>query len=431
MPSSASRPASRRRSRRTSTRIVADEPRALPPGAPAAAGARPSCPPARSCSTSAPSPRSPPGIATGRSACPSRARASRRGPASPSTPPSRCGGCRDGGRGRAARSPGSALGRLLRHARLHPRRRRGDARHRSPSPSSPRLVDRGAVTVVDVRGAARARRGSHPRQPQHPLPPPPEARRPASERPRRDDLRDRGRGQRSAPPCSPPGASTRGPSRPAACATGAPPAIRRRARGSRRSPTREATARAQPLDTETRVDGAPTTISTACSSLRVSSVSSASVSVTPIDLPSRWWLTERMLPRCSATTPRMRESWPGPVGDHDRDHEVPAARRQPVPHDRDQRRRIDVAAGEHGRGEAPSEPDAAREERGDRAPRPAPSTTSFARSSEQHDRARDLLVVDDDDVVEQLAQDRLGQRSRVLDGDAVGDRRARVGVSPA
>ena len=47
---------------------------------------------------------------------------------------------------------------------------------------------------------------------------------------------------------------------------------------------------------------------------------------------------------------------------------------------------------------------------------------------QQRDRLADLLVVDDDELVEQLVEDRHRQLAGVLDGDAVGDR---VAVRPA
>ena len=51
---------------------------------------------------------------------------------------------------------------------------------------------------------------------------------------------------------------------------------------------------------------------------------------------------------------------------------------------------------------------------------------------QQHDRLRDLLVVDDDDVVEQIGEDRRGSaRAGMLDRDPVRDRRARRAPCPA
>ena len=55
---------------------------------------------------------------------------------------------------------------------------------------------------------------------------------------------------------------------------------------------------------------------------------------------------------------------------------------------------------------------------------PAPSTTSFDALEQERDRLRDLVVLDVDDVVEQVVEDRHRQLARVLDGDAVGDRAA-------
>ena len=55
---------------------------------------------------------------------------------------------------------------------------------------------------------------------------------------------------------------------------------------------------------------------------------------------------------------------------------------------------------------------------------PAPSTTSFDALEQQRDRLGDLLVLDVDDVVEQVVEDRHRQLARVLDGDPVGDRAA-------
>ena len=100
------------------------------------------------------------------------------------------------------------------------------------------------------------------------------------------------------------------------------------------------------------------------------------------------------------------------------------ATREPVTHDRDQQRRVDVAAGEH----------AARPARCRRPCRassaatptaPAPSTTSFVRSSRSTIASADLLVGDRDDVVEHVVEDRHRQLARLLHRDPVRDRVAR------
>ena len=62
-----------------------------------------------------------------------------------------------------------------------------------------------------------------------------------------------------------------------------------------------------------------------CSSSRVTSVSSTSVSVTWIAIPSRWCSTETTFPRSAATSSSSLISSPGRSGDPRADDEVPPA----------------------------------------------------------------------------------------------------------
>ena len=94
----------------------------------------------------------------------------------------------------------------------------------------------------------------------------------------------------------------------------------------------------------------------------------------------------------------------GPVGDEERDDQVAPRGGQPVADDRAERRRVDVAAGQH-RARRALAADAAGDERRDG--RGAGTLDDELRAlEEEHDRLGDLLVVDDDDVVEQLVEDR-------------------------
>ena len=73
--------------------------------------------------------------------------------------------------------------------------------------------------------------------------------------------------------------------------------------------------------------------------------------------------------------------------------------------------------------------DLAGEQRGDR--RGAGALDEELRPLEQqHDRVADLLVGDGDDVVEQLLEDRGGERARLLDRDPLGDRVAGARCRP-
>ena len=84
-------------------------------------------------------------------------------------------------------------------------------------------------------------------------------------------------------------------------------------------------------------------------------------------------------------------------------------------------------------------------ERSDARPRPSPGTLPASSAAtrrraralddqlraleQEHDRMADLLVGDRDDVVEQVAQDRRGQRAGLLDRDALRDRVAVLGAA--
>ena len=120
----------------------------------------------------------------------------------------------------------------------------------------------------------------------------------------------------------------------------------------------------------------------------------------------------------------------GDVGAHD---EVAAGRRQRVTHHGHQQGGVDVAARQE-RADVAAASRLARQQSGDAGG--ARTLDDELRALEQkHDRLRDLVVLDVDDVVEQLVEDRHRQRARMLDGDPVGDRVAgrscRPGRRPA
>ena len=108
------------------------------------------------------------------------------------------------------------------------------------------------------------------------------------------------------------------------------------------------------------------------------------------------------------------------VGDARSQHEEASGARQPVPHHRHEQRRVDVAAGEQCAHIARAA-DLPCEQRGDRG-RAGTFDDELRALEQQRDRLGDLLVVDVDDLVEQLVEDRHRQLTRMLDGDAVGDR---------
>ena len=108
------------------------------------------------------------------------------------------------------------------------------------------------------------------------------------------------------------------------------------------------------------------------------------------------------------------------VGDQKRHGEVAAVDREAPPGHRDERRRVDVAAGQDG-ADVPLTRDEPGEQRRHR--RRARALDDELRALEQeHDRLRDRLVLDGDDLVQQVAHDRGRQLTGSLDGDAVGDR---------
>ena len=112
----------------------------------------------------------------------------------------------------------------------------------------------------------------------------------------------------------------------------------------------------------------------------------------------------------------------GAVGDARAHDEVTPGERQPVAHDRDQERRVDVPARKQ-RAHLAVAARLAREQRGDR--RGAGALDNELRAFEQQVIASaDLFVLDVHEVVEQVVEDRHRQLARVLDGDAVGDRAA-------
>ena len=113
---------------------------------------------------------------------------------------------------------------------------------------------------------------------------------------------------------------------------------------------------------------------------------------------------------------------PGPVAEPGADDEVAACGRQSVPHHLDQRRRIDVAARQE-RAHLVLSPCLAGEHRCDRD-RACTLHEQLRPFEQEHDRMADLLVRDGDDVVEQLAQDRSGERAGLLDRDPLRDREA-------
>ena len=127
-----------------------------------------------------------------------------------------------------------------------------------------------------------------------------------------------------------------------------------------------------------------------------------------------------MFPRWSATSCRSFKQLARVVRDARAQHEIPAGAREAVPHDRHEQRRVDVAAGEeraHPAGAAGLAAEERRDGGGARA-----LDDELGAFEQQSDRFGDLLVVDVHDLVEQLVEDRHRQLTRMLDGDAVGDR---------
>ena len=93
-----------------------------------------------------------------------------------------------------------------------------------------------------------------------------------------------------------------------------------------------------------------------------------------------------------------------PVGDHDADDEVAARRGEAEARHRHQRRRVDVAAREHGADGSVARDEAAEQGRDGRG---AGALDDELRALEQEDdRLRDGLVLDDDHLVEEVAEDR-------------------------
>ena len=144
--------------------------------------------------------------------------------------------------------------------------------------------------------------------------------------------------------------------------------------------------------------------------------------------PSRWWATAITLARFSAIAPTMRRELPRPVRNEDLHDEVAPRDGEPEADDGAQRGGVDVPTSEHRRDE-PLAAGAAGEDRGHRR-RSGALDDELRALEQQHDRLRDLLVVDHDDVVEQVAEDRGGELAGMLHGDPVRDGRA-DGSSPA
>ena len=120
--------------------------------------------------------------------------------------------------------------------------------------------------------------------------------------------------------------------------------------------------------------------------------------------PSRWWVIARTFARSPGDHADDPRELARAVRDQKRDDEVPTRGGQPVADDRVERGRVDVPARED-RAHRTFAADAPGEERGDR--RGARSLDDELHTLEQEDdRLRDLLVVDDDHVVEQVVEDR-------------------------
>src|SRR6185436_9055323 len=112
----------------------------------------------------------------------------------------------------------------------------------------------------------------------------------------------------------------------------------------------------------------------------------------------------------------------GAVRDQQRDDEVAPGCRHPVADHRTHRGRVDVPAREE-RTHRPVAGNPAGEDGGHRSGAGA-LRHELRPLEQQHDRLRDLLVVDDDHLVHQLVEDLPGERAGMLDGDPVGDRGA-------
>ena len=101
--------------------------------------------------------------------------------------------------------------------------------------------------------------------------------------------------------------------------------------------------------------------------------------------------------------------------------QVAAGRGQPMPHDRDQHGRVDVAAGED-RDRRAFAAGLAGQQRGD-THRARALDHQFRALEQQHDRAADLVVVDRDQVVEHVLEDGARLDADLLDRDPVRNRR--------
>ena len=306
---------------------------------------------------------------------------------------------------RATKRP--PLGRLLRHRRLRPRRRTGDARARpdraarraarSRAPSSSTCARRTSVTRATSPGAGTSRtacsRSARPTSPR--------------DRPDRHDLRDRParRDRREHPRRA---RLRRAPGR----------ERRHRLRGPRPAsrPSSSAAAAARAL----RAPGGPTPLQR-CepASRRVRERSPAMLLITRRDDELDLGLERARraaLPMvvdgddiAAALRDRGRGrsqlSWP--VGDEQADRRKRPPCVEAVPEDRDERRRIDVPAREddgHGAGALPAPARSAA-----RPTAPAPSTRSFVRST-QNTSASEISSSDTATVVEDTREDRRGAR---------------------
>jgi hypothetical protein len=104
--------------------------------------------------------------------------------------------------------------------------------------------------------------------------------------------------------------------------------------------------------------------------------------------------------------------------------EVAARLRQPVPHHRDQQRRVDVPAREDDRDRRPAAADLARRAAPRRRPRPRPRRRASPRSSRSTIASLISSSVDVRRRRRALVEDRHRQLARLLDRDPVGDREA-------
>ena len=290
------------------------------------------------------------------------------------------------------------------------------APHAAPARSDAR---RRTVTATAAPSARDADRDVEHRD--RPSPWPTLGSRPPSRSPVRSRCRDRSRTSRSRWPAAP--CRCRGPSRPTPTAPN---------RTCRRSIATRSTERAIPSRRRSRSAPAqsppprtPRRISSAWAASRVSTVTSsrrpwpARRETAGGDRPREYW--RRARPSVVAIWP----STPGPVRDGQAERDDAVVALELAHHDRGENARIDIAAAQH-------QPDAlARESAsGSASMRGKPGGAGAFRHRLLQgeigvDGALEMLLVDQHDVGDELADDRQRQRADILHRDAFGQRRRR------